>query len=168
MSAVISTELRRASGQDQRQARRESRTAHGRRVGGVGMATSVLPESLLALNPANPLDRDTLVDEEKRMQVRFDRAQHMVEADSHTQGYRHSERLIERRDLLDAQLSALHRHIHSVRAEHRQRCRSASCDNTALPVFTGSGYCASCLHHAQNGTRPDFNPTTLPAPAINR
>jgi hypothetical protein len=126
-----------------------------------------LPDHLRNLNPANPSDRAIIEDERERNQEKLARAQHLVDTDPHTHGFRHSQALINRRDLLDAIDTALFGLLHSMDdVGSLQLCRSYTCRSYALPTYVGSGFCESCLHHAIEGTAPPIDPTALPEPYI--
>jgi hypothetical protein len=121
---------------------------------------------LFAMNPKNPREREQLQDGYKRIETQLARAQGLVENDPHTHGHRHSERLIATRDRFDAILNELHSKVYGIDTTvDLEECRSRDCRQTALPPYEGSGYCASCLTHVKNRTRPTFD-QTQPAKAI--
>lgn len=118
------------------------------------------------LNPKNPREREELIEGYKRIETQLARQQRLVENESHTQGHRHAENQVRRRDWLDAILSELHARLYGLDSDtDLEECRSKNCRATAPPLFEGSGYCATCLTHAQHGTQPEFD-QTLPPKAI--
>jgi hypothetical protein len=113
---------------------------------------------LFVLNASNPNERWRLVEGYERIDTQLRRAQHLVENDSHMQGHRHSDKLIATRDRLDAILTELHMKVYGIDvAANIEECRSRDCRQAALPPIEGSGYCPTCLVHAQNGTQPTFD-----------
>lgn len=124
-----------------------------------------LSAHLYELNPANPHDRQQLLDEQRRLEMKLAHTQRLIDTESFNQGYRHAQRIIDRRDLIDAQLNELHGLIHSIDFSGIERCRTPRCQNTAGPAYTHSGYCPSCLIHAVNGTQPNHD-ATAPLPAV--
>lgn len=125
-----------------------------------------LDAHLYELNAANPADRKILTDEQQRLEMKLDAANREVANESYNHGYRAAQRVIDRRDLLDAQLSELHGLLHEHDFSNIERCRTPRCPNVAGPPFTHMGRCADCLQHAVSGTTPSIDPTAPAEPYI--
>jgi hypothetical protein len=121
--------------------------------------------SLRTLNARNPEHRRRLLDAQSALETRFTRAQHLVDHDAHTMGHRYSEQLIARRDLIDAQLTAIFQMLSEAR-EYSVSCRSAACHEPAGAEFDFSGYCPDCFAAARAGSPRDFPIDALPKPVV--
>jgi hypothetical protein len=130
--------------------------------------TRLLPPSLYDLNPASPVGRSALEDEYRRLEHRIEEKQREL-ARGKSPSRTHTERLRNQIDLLDAQLSELHRILYSPEVHADQiECRAQGCRTllSRREQFDQAGMCADCFKHALSGTTPQYDPTLLPAPVI--
>jgi hypothetical protein len=125
-----------------------------------------LDAHLYELNAANPEHRAQLLAEQERLELKLAHAERLCANESFNHGYRAASRNLQRRDLLDAQLTELHGMLHEHDFSSIERCRTLRCPNVAGPRFTHSGFCLSCLGHAVAGSSPSIDPTAPAEPYI--
>lgn len=124
-----------------------------------------LPENLRRMSPARPFERTTIEVELRHAEARLARSEHAVEADSHTLGFHHSEKLINRRDRDWAVVIAISQLLNS-EPFSREFCRAVGCSNVVANAYEHASYCPSCFHAALTGEAAPRDPAALPPPVI--
>jgi hypothetical protein len=124
-----------------------------------------LDAHLYDLNPASPDDRKILLAEQQRLEMKLDAANREIDRESYNHGYRAAQRVIDRRDRIDQQLTEIFGLLHEHDFSGIARCRTARCQNVAGPAFTHSGFCSDCHRCAVTGISPDLD-NSLPEPLI--